>query len=100
MPSVPASDLASLRAAVFVVTRSPSEWAEAAGRTDQLATWGVGCHPGLANEVERFLPAAFSRALASAAFVGEVGLDARRGAAMASQRKVFDQVLEMLMVHP
>ncbi len=99
-PSVPASDLASLHAAVFAVTRSRSEWAQVAGRTDPLTVWGLGCHPGLSSEVLGFSPADFSSAIASAAFVGEVGLDARRGAPLTSQRRVFDQVLDILTAHP
>lgn len=99
-PSVPAADLASLRAAVFVMTPSLSEWEKAAGRADELAAWGLGCHPALGGEVEGFSPAAFSMALDSAALVGEVGLDARRGAAIDTQRGVFSQVLEMLTERP
>ncbi len=99
-PDVPAADLTSLRAAVFAVTPSLSEWQRAAGRTDELTAWGLGCHPAIASEVESFSPSAFSEALDSATFVGEVGLDARRGAAIATQKEVFHQVLEMLSERP
>jgi TatD DNase family protein len=99
-PDVPAADLTSLRAAVFAVTPSLSEWQRAAGRTDELTAWGVGCHPAITDEVENFSPSAFSEALDAAAFVGEVGLDARRGTAIATQREVFSQVLEMLNERP
>lgn len=99
-PNVPAADLTSLRAAVFAVTPSLSEWQQAAGRTDELTAWGLGCHPAITGEVEGFSPSAFSKALDSAALVGEVGLDARRGAAIATQREIFSQVLEMLTERP
>lgn len=98
-PGVPAADLASLGAAVLAVTRSPSEWTKAAGRKDDFAAWGLGCHPGLINEVETFSPDGFSDALVSAPFVGEVGIDGRRGADMTSQSDVFDQVLEMVATY-
>lgn len=99
-PSVPARDLLSLRAAVFAMTPSLSEWKQVAGRADQLTVWGLGCHPAISAEVEGFSPPAFTEALRSAALVGEVGLDARRGAAIGKQRHVFSQVLEMLAEHP
>jgi TatD DNase family protein len=99
-PGVPAGDLASLRAAVFAVTLSLSEWEQAAGRTDERTAWGLGCHPAISGELEAFSPSAFSEALDSAALVGEVGLDARRGASIAAQREVFSQVLEMLTERP
>ena len=98
-PDVPAADLASLKAVVFAVTRSPKEWTAAAGRDDQLTTWGLGCHPGLVDEMGEFSAAQFSELVGSAAFVGEVGLDARGGSHMPSQKKVFDQVLEILLTH-
>jgi len=99
-PNVPASDLASLEAAVFAMTPSLSEWEQAAGRTDELTAWGLGCHPAVSDEVEGFSPTAFSEALDSAALVGEVGIDARRGTAIATQKDVFSQVLEMLVERP
>lgn len=99
-PDVPAADLTSLRAAVFAMTPSLSEWQRAANRTDTLTAWGLGCHPAIASEVDRFSPSAFAQALDSAALVGEVGLDARRGAAIKAQREVFSQVLEMLTERP
>lgn len=99
-PNVPAADLTSLQASVFAVTPSLSEWWRAARRTDELTAWGLGCHPAIVAEVESFAPSAFSEALDSAALVGEVGLDARRGAAITIQREVFKEVLEMLTERP
>jgi TatD DNase family protein len=99
-PGVPAADLASLQAAVFAMTLSLSEWEQTAERTDELTAWGLGCHPAVSDQVEGFSPGAFSEALDSAALVGEVGLDARRGAAIATQKDVFSQILEMLADRP
>lgn len=99
-PCVAAGDLASLGAAVFAVTMSASEWAQTAGRTDERTVWGLGCHPGLREEVLAFDAAHFASSLGSAVLVGEVGLDGHRGAPLTSQREVLHQVLEMLSAYP
>jgi TatD DNase family protein len=93
-------DLARLEAFVVAVTREHGEWEPALRRTDRLAVWGVGIHPGLPSEVSAFDQASFSDAVERACFVGEVGLDGKSTAGLDSQRRVLDQILEVVSAQP
>jgi len=86
-------DLRALGAALLAVTREPREWAAALARRDRLCAWGLGCHPQLPEAVAGFDAEQLRRLLPQAAFVGEVGLDARSPVPMARQREVLQQVL-------
>ncbi len=90
----------SLGAFVFAMTRSLDEYAEVSSRSDIRACWGVGVHPGLVRNMRTFDAAAFGRAVASAALVGEVGLDGGSRVPLADQVRVFRAVLEELQRQP
>ena len=98
--TVPARDLADLESFVVAVTREQNEWQPALQRHDEFAVWGIGVHPGLPEEIEGFDAVAFAAALNSALFVGEVGLDGKSKTPLATQRAVFDQVLNAVATHP
>ncbi|MGO9899775.1 MAG: TatD family hydrolase [Solirubrobacteraceae bacterium] len=98
--TISARELAALDAVTFAVTRSPREWETAVERRDTSTAWGIGCHPGVATAVRAFSADEFTRWLAAAAFVGEVGLDGRSKVALADQRCVLDQILLALQSTP
>ncbi|RKQ86063.1 TatD DNase family protein [Solirubrobacter pauli] len=97
---VSARDIAGLKAFVVAVTRERKEWGPALRRTDRLAVWGVGVHPGLPVEISDFDQAAFGEAVERACFVGEIGLDGKSKASMDSQRHVLTQILEVVAARP
>jgi TatD DNase family protein len=97
---VSARDIAGLKAFVVAVTRERTEWEPALRRTDRLAVWGVGVHPGLPVEISQFDQEVFGEAVQRACFVGEVGLDGKSKADLDSQRQVFAQILEVVAARP
>jgi TatD DNase family protein len=94
------AELTALDAVVFAVTRERTEWQPALAREDELALWGLGCHPGLPKEVADFEPKSFRDLLASAPLVGEVGLDAKSEASIEAQQKTFERVLSIVAEEP
>lgn len=97
---VSARDVAGLQAFVVAVTRERKEWEPALRRTDRLAVWGVGVHPGLPSEISAFDQPAFAEAVERACFVGEVGLDGKSKADLETQRQVLAQILEVVAAQP
>jgi TatD DNase family protein len=93
-------DLSELDAVILAVTRSLAEWRATSGRDDELTLWGIGCHPAVPDAVRAFDARAFSDALETAAFVGEVGLDRRSKASIAEQVAVFTEILRALQGVP
>lgn len=83
------SELQALGAFVFAVTRSLDEWDAAQRRRDHMTQWGVGCRPAVPTAVTAFSEVRFARALETAAFVGEVGLDRRSRVPMQRQVAVL-----------
>lgn len=77
-PTVTAAQLGTLGTAiVFAVTRTLEEAAQASTRSDERVLWGVGVHPGLADELNSFDGSAMLDLVDHLDFVGEVGLDRR-----------------------
>lgn len=98
-PDVTQSQLATLGDShVFAVTRSLSEAAEVADRTDPILTWGVGVHPGVAASRSAYDPDIFRQVLPQFALVGEIGLD-KRGA-RAEQERILSDVLDACTGRP
>jgi TatD DNase family protein len=98
-PDVTLSQLATLGDShVFAVTRSLSEAAEVASRTDPILTWGVGVHPGVAASRAAYDPDTFRQILPRFALVGEVGLD-KRGA-RGEQVRILSDVLDACTGRP
>lgn len=98
-PDVTASQIAALKGAiVFAMTRSPSEAAAAARRSDETILWGYGAHPGLKTTAVQVTEDGIRRALASHLIIGEIGLD--RGSAIHPQQAAFDTILKTCTGHP
>ncbi len=94
-------ELHRLGAAVLAVTRSIAEWDEASRRRDdEMALWGIGCHPAVPSAIRAFDVDDFAKALVSATFVGEVGLDRRSGVPMDRQVEVLTSVLKSVQQTP
>jgi TatD DNase family protein len=96
--SVPPPDLEGLDALVFAVTREPSEWAEALGRSDQMTIWGIGAHPRFSDSLRTFSRSSFAAAVDQCLLVGEVGLDAKADAPLSEG--VFREVLAVVAELP
>jgi TatD DNase family protein len=94
------SDLEGLDAFVFAVTRSLDESDGTRRRRDPMTLWGVGCHPSVPAAVSGFSGARFARAIESAAFVGEVGLDRRSRVPMERQVTVLCEILRAVQTTP
>jgi TatD DNase family protein len=94
------SELDRLGACVLAVTRSLAEYADVTKRRDRSVMWGVGCHPSLAMAVRSFSWEAFQAALASAAVVGEVGLDGAAMVDLSRQQAVFEDVISAVVQTP
>ena len=99
-PAITASDLQDLEAVVVAVTRTLDEFDLVAQRSDELTIWAVGCHPGRADAISTFDAARFEKQLGRAAFVGEVGLDARSPVPLDDQTRVFGRVLASVAAAP
>jgi TatD DNase family protein len=97
---IASSDLDDLDALVFAVTRSLDEAEVATQRSDRLAIWGVGCHPGLKKAQDAFDVERFDELLQRTPFVGEVGLDGSSRVPMEQQTRVLAGLLEALASSP
>jgi TatD DNase family protein len=98
--SIAVNELRALRAIVVAVTREPAEWEAALAREDPTTLWGIGVHPGRAGALRDFDSDRFRAAIEHAAFVGEVGLDARARTDKRRQAEVFAAVLDALAEQP
>jgi TatD DNase family protein len=80
---------------VMGVTRSPAEWGAALRRNDRRIAWGLGCHPADARAIAEFSEAKLAAMASRAAFLGEVGLDARSSVPADAQERVLATVLRL-----
>jgi len=99
-PKIRPADLERLGAVVFAATRSLDEYESVKSRRDQVAIWGVGCHPGVAQAQKAFDAERFTAMLASTAFVSEIGLDRRSKVPLDEQERVFASILDVLQGTP
>lgn len=93
-------EIRALGAFIFATTRSVGEFTKVSARRDLRAVWGVGVHPGLVRFNKAFDAADFAKALSSATFVGEVGLDGSSRVPPSDQVRVFRAVLAELQRQP
>ena len=94
-PTIAASELVALNACVVAMTRHLDEFDAVRSRSDPSTIWGVGCHPGLAREVQRYDAERMRDAIRSTAVIGEVGLDGAARTPLAEQTRVLRSVLEV-----
>lgn len=94
------AELTALGCVVFAVTREAREWSLIRNRIDEMTIWGIGCHPGFSSEVANFPARRFTEAIQRSPLVGEVGLDARAKTPKRDQRRVFEQILEIVADSP
>lgn len=92
-PDIAASELGALRACIFAMTRTLTDFESTRSRSDPGVVWGAGCHPGLVREVRGFSATRFREAVAASPVIGEVGLDGSARTPMDAQLAVFRDVL-------
>ena len=90
------AEITKLNAFVLAVTRTLDEAENAIQRTDRLAVWGVGCHPGLKKAQQAFVVDRFEDLLSQTAFAGELGLDGKSRVPMDRQIETLAAALEVL----
>lgn len=98
--SVSQRDMEALGAVVFVATRTQQEFTRTLTRRDQVAVWGLGCHPGVPDAQASFDARVFREQLACTPFVSEIGLDARSAVPATDQHRIFREVLEICRDSP
>ena len=98
-PAISGDKVDALNAVVFAVTRSLDEAEAALSRNDDLAIWGVGCHPAVASSQKAFSAERFRDLLKSTCFAGELGLDGTRGNP-ARQVQTLRAALDVLRIEP
>lgn len=86
-------ELLATRAVILVATRSLAEYGATLGRSDPLAIWGVGVHPGVRSAVEAFDSDSLRTHLRRSVLLSEVGLDRRSAVALVDQKRVFASAL-------
>lgn len=91
-----ASDLESLRAVVLIATRSLADFELVSDRRDLVSVWGVGCHPSLVGVQRVFDAALFEGALATTAYIAEVGLDGGSRVSIAKQGETLEAILRIV----
>ena len=94
------AEITKLNALVLAVTRTLDEAGNAIRRTDRLAVWGVGCHPGLKKAQQAFEADRFEDLLSQTAFAGELGLDGKSRVPMDRQIETLATALDVLRRSP
>lgn len=97
--SIAETDISSLDAFVFAMTRSLDEF-ENLSRDDRRAVWAIGIHPGLVRSQRAFTADRFRRLLSKTPVVGEIGLDGTSRVPMSAQLDTFRSVLEAAVDTP
>ena len=94
------AEMRSLRALVFAMTRTLDEADIATAREDDMAIWGVGCHPGLKKAQNGFDAGRFEELLTRTAVAGELGLDGKSRVSMDQQVATLAKALDVLRRRP
>ena len=93
-------EIRKLGAFVIAVTRTLDEADIATLRTDNMAVWGVGCHPGLKKAQNAFDTNRFEELLTRTAVAGELGLDGKSRVSMDQQVATLEKALNVLRRKP
>jgi TatD DNase family protein len=99
-PGISARDLADLDCMLFAATRTMHEAELALRRKDDLAVWGVGCHPALVGVQKTFDLEHFAELVKQTAYVSEIGLDGKSRVPMEVQRRTLNAILGVLQTVP
>ena len=94
------AEVRKLGAFIMAVTRTLDEADIATRRSDGMAIWGVGCHPGLKRAQNAFDAQVFRNILTRTAFAGELGLDGRSRVPMDQQVETLCEALSVLRLTP
>ena len=94
------AEIRKLGAFVMAVTRTLDEADIATRRSDGMAIWGVGCHPGLKRAQNAFDAQVFQNLLTRTAFAGELGLDGRSRVPMDQQVETLCEAFDVLRHTP
>ena len=86
-PMILPETLRELEACVIAVTRSLSEFALVAERSDGNVTWALGVHPADPLSLKEFSESRFQSLIEMVPVVGEVGLDRRSLVPLVRQRR-------------
>lgn len=92
--NIPEGELLAVRAVVLVATRSLSEHASTLRRSDPLAIWGIGVHPGVPAAAADFDDRSLRRQLQHTPLLSEVGLERRSHVPPQAQQQLFAAVLD------
>ena len=92
-PGIAPRQLEQLGAVVFAATRSANEFERTIGRKDQVTTWGLGCHPGLAAAQAEYDAERFADLMRRTPYLSEVGLDGAARTDMETQASIFQSIL-------
>ncbi len=93
---IDSAEIRRLGAFVIAMTRSLDEGDRATRRHDELAIWGIGCHPGLKKAQDGFDAGRFEELLARTAVAGELGLDGKSRVSMEQQLDTLSKALDIL----
>jgi TatD DNase family protein len=69
-------------------------------RTDDMAVWGIGCHPGLVGAQKSFDLKRFTALMHKTAYVSEIGLDGKSRVPINVQQRTLDAILGVLHATP
>ena len=93
-------EVRALGSLVLCMTRTLDEATIALARQDDVALWGVGCHPGLKGAQDAFDVARFERLIGETPLVGELGLDGKSRVPIKQQMSVLSQAFDALHQTP
>ena len=94
------AEVKDLWAFVMAVTRTLDEANIATQRDNNMAIWGVGCHPVLKRAQQEFNADRFQQLLTRTPFVGELGLDGKSRVPMDQQVETLVKAFDVLRRTP
>ena len=99
-PKIEPSMLRELGGCVVAVTRSLSEFALVAERSDENVTWGLGAHPADPLSLKEFSENRFQSLIETVPVVGEVGLDRRSAVSLVRQQEILESIFRIIGERP
>ena len=99
-PKIHPSRLCELGSCIVAVTRSLSEFALVAERSEENVTWALGAHPADPLSLEEFPEKRLQSLIETVPVVGEVGLDRRSPVPLARQQDTLGTIFRILGEQP